>query len=102
MGVPKEDPMSVYQRNGKWWIGYRHVQTGKWTRTVGGPTKAKAQEALAKVWVAVPQILASVSAAEPMVRFVDFVDVYVASAREENKKSWEHEASILRRLCGEF
>ncbi len=94
--------MSIYQRNGKWWIGYRHPQTGKWTRNVGGTTRARAERALAEVRADVAAAPIPLPIVEPTVRFAEFVEVYVASAREEKKKSWESEAGILHRLNREF
>lgn len=94
--------MSVYKRNGKWWIGYRDGGTGKWIRRVAGETKAQAQDALAEERTGGRKIASEATVAEPPVRFEAFTETYIAASQRNQKRSWEHEARILNRLCREF
>jgi len=91
----------TYKRNGKWWVDYTDARTGRRVRRCVSPSKAEAEDVLAKIRAETVERGFFEPRKELRVLFEEFAEEYLAWAKA-NKRSYPQDARIVRYLGGTF
>jgi len=92
----------TFRRNGKWWVDYEDVRTGKRRRHPISKSKAEAEDALARIRTDTLEKGYFELNRTPRFLFEDFAIDYLAGAKADGMKSWRRVEVILRHLGRAF
>jgi len=93
--------MKIYQRGKTWCVNYIDPRTGDRIRKTVGPSKAQAEDVLAKIRTTIIEKGYFDKAEAPRTLFADFIPEYMAWAKA-NKASWMVDERHLARFALEW